>query len=144
MRSLTPEGIIDFRWRYERTDPNQETGNTSLDLHLADCSIQYERFPYPLQHISGFVTQRNGLWKLQHLESRDRQETGTLVTCEGQSEDQPGGLALQLEFRGTNMPLDAPYDDATSRDVTRSSTTSSGVRTTAVIRNGNDGPWGES
>jgi hypothetical protein len=106
VRSLTPEGTIDFRWRYERTDPLHDAGNTSLDLHLADCSIQYERFPYPLAHISGLVSGRNGQWKLEQLESRDRQDAGTLVTCVGEAHDEPGGLQLQMVFHGTNVPLD--------------------------------------
>jgi AsmA-like C-terminal region len=106
VRSLAPEGTIDFDWRYDRADPSQLKGETSLTLRLVDCGIQYDRFAYPLQHIHGLVTSHNSSWKFEKLESRDRQDATTAVTCEGQSEDTADGLELQLAFAGTNVPLD--------------------------------------
>ena len=106
VRSLAPKGTIDFNWRYERSDPAQASGDTSLNLRLVDCGMQYDRFPYPLQHISGLVTSHNSQWKFEKLESRDRQEATAAVTCEGRSTETADGMDLQLAFQGTNMPLD--------------------------------------
>ncbi len=36
VRSLRPQGLIDFRWRWERSDPAAASGDTSLDLKLVD------------------------------------------------------------------------------------------------------------
>ncbi|HEY4232453.1 MAG TPA: AsmA-like C-terminal region-containing protein [Lacipirellulaceae bacterium] len=106
VRSLAPEGTVDFHWRYERLDPMQPNADTSLELRLADCSVQYDRFPYPLQHIQGLVTSHNGQWSFEKLESRDRQEATAAVTCAGQSQEAADGLELQLAFQGSNVALD--------------------------------------
>jgi hypothetical protein len=119
VRSLAPEGTIDFDWRYDKTDPTQLTGDTSLNLRLVDCGIQYDRFAYPLQHIHGMVTGHNGLWRLDKLESRDRQDTAAAVTCDGQSQDTADGLELQLAFTGSNVPLDENLRRALSPAVQR-------------------------
>jgi hypothetical protein len=116
VRSLRPQGLIDFRWRYERLDPAAERGNTSLDLTLADCALQYERFPYPLQQIRGVVTARNGHYSLANLVGRDRQGAG-VVTCHGESDVTDAGLDLMLVFQGSNIPLDENLKQALSPQV---------------------------
>ena len=116
VRSLRPQGLIDFRWRYERLDPAAERGDTSLELKLADCAIQYERFPYPLQQIRGLVTARNGHYTLSNLVGCDRQGAG-VVTCQGESEATDAGLDVQLVFQGTNVPLDENLKQSLSPQV---------------------------
>jgi AsmA-like C-terminal region len=115
-RSLRPQGLIDFRWRYERNDPTAERGDTSLDLTLADCALQYERFPYPLQQIRGVVTARNGHYTLSNIVGRDRQGAG-VVTCQGESDVTDAGLELKLVFQGTNIPLDENLKQALTPQV---------------------------
>jgi hypothetical protein len=105
VRALRPQGLIDFRWRYEKLNPSAPRGDTSLDLRLTDCAVQYERFPYPLQQVHGLVTARNNRYSLSDLVGRDRQGSAE-VTCQGESEVSDAGLALALVFRGTNVPLD--------------------------------------
>lgn len=105
VRSLRPQGLIDFVWRYERNDPNAVRGETSLQLKLADCAIQYERFPYPLQQVRGLVTARNARYTLSDIVGRDRQGSA-VVTCQGESEMYDNGLAAALVITGTNVPLD--------------------------------------
>lgn len=116
VRSLRPQGIIDFRWRYERDDPTAAHGNTSLDLTLADCALQYERFPYPLQQIRGVVTARNRHYTLSNLVGRDRQGAG-VVTCHGESDVTEAGIDLKLVFQGTNIPLDENLKQALTPQV---------------------------
>jgi AsmA-like C-terminal region len=117
VRSLAPEGTIDFRWRYERANPAQLDADTSLELRLADCGVQYERFPYPLKHVRGLITAHNGLWTFEQLESRDLPEATATITCAGQFHDLPAGLELQLTFRGANVPLDESLRRALSPQV---------------------------
>ena len=73
VRSLHPQGLIDFRWRFERLDPAALRGDTSLDLKLIDCAVQYDRFAYPLEQVRGTVTARNNHYTLSDLVGRDRQ-----------------------------------------------------------------------
>ncbi|MGD9631978.1 MAG: AsmA-like C-terminal region-containing protein [Pirellulales bacterium] len=105
VRSLHPQGLIDFRWRFERLDPAALRGDTSLDLKLVDCAIQYEKFPYPLEQVRGSVTAQNGHYQLTDLVGRDRQGSA-VVTLQGEADSDDTGLALALAVRGANIPLD--------------------------------------
>jgi hypothetical protein len=105
VRSLHPQGTFDFRWRFERNDPEALRGDTALDLTLVDCAVQYDRFAYPLEQIRGSVTARNNHFTLSDLVGRDRQGSA-VVTLEGEAESSEGGLAVVLAVRGTNVPLD--------------------------------------
>jgi hypothetical protein len=105
VRSLWAQGLVDFRWRWERTDPAAPTGDTSLDLKLVDCAIKFEKFPYPLEQIAGNVTARNGHFNLTGLTGRDRQGAAN-VTLDGQADASEAGLSLALVIRGENVPLD--------------------------------------
>jgi hypothetical protein len=116
VRSLRPQGLIDFRWRYERLDRAAERGDKSLDLTLNDCAIQYERFPYPLQQIRGAVTGRNDHYTLSNLVGRDRQGAG-VVTCQGESDVTDAGLDLKLVFQGSSIPLDENLKQALTPQV---------------------------
>jgi hypothetical protein len=113
VRSLAPAGTIDFHWRTERTDPALLRGDTSLELTLSDCAVQYAGFPYPLEQINGRVTARNGHWTLDDLTSRDRQGSAT-VTCRGTALTEASGVRLQLQFQGAGMPLDDNLKQAVS------------------------------
>lgn len=116
VRSLTPSGTFDFRWRYERSDPLQRIADKKLHLTLIDGAIRYDRFRYPLQHIQGQVVADNGHWTLKELQGRDRQGSA-VVTCEGQWQKKADGPQLQLVLRGTNMPLDDNLKQALSPEV---------------------------
>ena len=102
VRPLAAAAGIDRLPLAVRTDsiPLAARGDTSLELKLADCAIQYERFPYPLQQIRGLVTARNGHYTLSDLQGRDRQGSA-IVTCQGESQADAAGLAVHLVFRGT-------------------------------------------
>ncbi len=105
VRTLHAQGLVDFRWRYQRTNPYADNGNADLELRLTDCAIQYEKFPYPLQQVRGFVTAHNGHFKLSDIVGRDRQGSA-VVNCFGESHASSDGLALQLTIHGTGVPLD--------------------------------------
>ncbi len=105
VRSLRPQGLVDFRWRWERSDPTAETGDTALDLKLVDCAIQFDRFPYPIEQVKGNVTARNSHFVLSDLTGRDRQGSAQVV-CQGQADATDAGLDLALVVSGTNVPLD--------------------------------------
>lgn len=116
VRSLHPQGLIDFRWRYERLDPAAPRGDTSLELQLADCAIKYERFPYPLEQVRGRVSARNNHYVLSDVVGRDRQGAAA-VTCRGDATVGEAGLDFDLTFHGGNVPLDENLKQALSPPV---------------------------
>jgi hypothetical protein len=105
VRSLCPQGTIDLRWRAQWSDRSQPRPDIDQEIHLKDCSIQYDRFPYPLHHINGLVTAHNQHWTLRDIKS-DGGSGLAVVTCHGTSEPSPAGSRLQLVFDATNVPLD--------------------------------------
>ncbi len=104
VQALHSKGLFDFRWRAERAGPLQPKFETTTQLQLNGCSIQYDRFPYPLHNIHGLVTARNRHWTLHDLVSRSRNGS-TVVTCRGESRPSGEGAQLQLVFQGEEIPL---------------------------------------
>lgn len=105
VRSLRPQGTIDFRWHAQWSDRSRPRPDVDQEIRLKDCSVQYDRFPYPLHHINGLVTAHNHLWALHDLKS-DSGSGSTVVTCRGTSQPIPTGSRLQLVFDAANVPLD--------------------------------------
>ena len=46
--SLQMGGMITFRGRFERNRPDDPLVHRRVQITLHNCSMQYERFPYPL------------------------------------------------------------------------------------------------
>jgi hypothetical protein len=105
VRSLRPQGKFDFRWRAEWADSLQPKADVSQDIVLKDCAIQHQKFPYPLYHVHGLVTQRNRRWQLHDVEGRGGNDS-TLVTCRGESLPADDGFQLDLLIQAQNVPLD--------------------------------------
>ncbi|MEX2317025.1 MAG: hypothetical protein WD669_07730 [Pirellulales bacterium] len=113
VRSLRPQGTFDFRWRAEWKDRVQPRAATSLDVTLQDCNLQFDRFEYPLRHVRGLVTQRNGRWAIQDAEGRGGNDS-TVVRCRGEATPVENGLQWDLVFEATNVPLDDNLKQALS------------------------------
>lgn len=111
-RSLRPEGKLDFHWRLQWA-ASQPRPDKMLELMLKDCSIRYDLFPYPLDHVRGRVTAHNGHWELHDVVSNGRQGA-TTITCRGESLPEETGRRLQLVIQGTNLPLDDNLRNALS------------------------------
>ena len=94
------------RWRAEWTDQSQLRPDVDQEIRLKDCSVQYDRFAYPLHHINGLVTAHNRDWTLHDLKS-DAGSGSTVVTCRGTSQPiSPSANRLHLVFDAVNVPLD--------------------------------------
>ncbi len=104
VRSLHAQGAIDFVFRTEWKDTAQAKADISTDIQLKDCSIQYDTFRYPLQHVQGLVTQRNQVWTLHGLKAGG--SNGAEVVCNGQSTPVGDVSRWDLVFQATNVPLD--------------------------------------
>jgi hypothetical protein len=105
VRSLRPQGNIGFHFRAEWADRFQPRADVAKSIRLDNCAVQYVPFPYPLHHVNGLVTERNGHWTLHDIEARGGDET-TVVRCSGTSTPLREGCRVDLVFTADNVPLD--------------------------------------
>ncbi|MCC7476283.1 MAG: hypothetical protein IT425_12880 [Pirellulales bacterium] len=105
VRSLHGQGAIDFTFRAEWKTPSQERAEVTQDIRLKDCRIEYESFPFPLQHVQGMVAQRNSRWELIDVQARGSYEA-TSVSCRGGVLPHDSGCEADLWFEAMNVPLD--------------------------------------
>lgn len=108
IRSMNPRGRFHFNWRFERTALGQQEPSTQLQLQLVDCAVEYDKFPYPLDHIHGTITATDNHWRFADLVSTGRRT----IYCSGRLDPVPIGAELELRFTGQQVPLDDALFDA--------------------------------
>ena len=107
---LRPSGTFSARGRFERTDPRQPRLQRKVQIDLFNCSIQYERFPYPLGMIHGQLLWDDSGWTFQQLTARN---DSAYVEGGGSWRLLPqGGSELVLHLVGTDVPLEDGLRDA--------------------------------
>lgn len=111
VRELHPSGRIDAFWRAERNDPANPSPQVALRMRLDNCRIQYDRFPYPLNGVTGWIHERNKKWHFTELRSRDTQGR-TIVAGQGSLEPREGTCRFELRLAGEATPLDQTLFDA--------------------------------
>ncbi|TWT41590.1 AsmA-like C-terminal region-containing protein [Botrimarina hoheduenensis] len=105
VRSLRPQGRIDVRWRANREDRLDAEVQTSVDVRLAGCAVNYERFPYELSNVTGWLRADGKRWTFTELASHDA-EGRLIVSGEGGVEPGPEDSRLTIRLRGERVPLD--------------------------------------
>jgi hypothetical protein len=114
VRSLHPSGMIEFWGRFERT-PQDPQLRKHLEIHLRNCSMRFDRFPYPVDKINGTVTVVDDRWYFERLTGRN--DSGFLVargSWDPQAEDQQH---LKLDLTGTDIPLHEALRSAMREDL---------------------------
>jgi hypothetical protein len=109
VRALNPRGTFNFVAQHWRDDPERAEPHAHLALTLNRCSLNYERFAYPLGNVRGSVEMVDGVWNFRDLEGTN--DTG-LVKCQGSFGPGPEGKRLLLTFVGENVPLEEELRDA--------------------------------
>lgn len=102
--ALDAKGRVTLDWRFERTDPFGEP-RTSTDLVFHDARLRFDKFPYPLTHIEGTATERDGNWRFDNVVSH-APDTTRVVRAGGTCTKTPAGHQLQLTIVGEQLPLD--------------------------------------
>lgn len=115
IQSLHPSGRIDVSWRAERKLREEPKPVVSMRMRLANCRLQYDRFPYPLSNVTGWIEQKGSSWRFYELRSRDTQGR-TLVEGFGSIEPQQSSCGFELELTGQATPLDQTLFDALPDD----------------------------
>lgn len=116
VRSLRPQGAIDFLFRAEWKELSQPRADVTQEIRLKDCAIQYAPFPYPLHHVHGLVTERNKHWTLHDVSGRGGSDSATVV-CRGESTPRGDACRVELTFQAENVPLDDNLKQALSPPV---------------------------
>jgi len=120
--SFRPQGQVSLFGRLERLPPDG-TMRRQLRLTLHDCSLQYERFPYPIDKINGIIdvawascpscmaeASRPGRpchdgprWEFRDLHGRN---STAEITCSGHWQGGEQNHDLLLGFAARSVPLD--------------------------------------
>jgi len=117
LRKLRAQGTFDFAFRHDRA-PHLPRGHANtLAISLAQCSLAYAGFPYPLSNVGGRLRMEHGRWTIGELTGSN--DTG-IVRCTGELEprgDDDGELVLRLA--GTGVVLERELRDALPAGVRR-------------------------
>lgn len=114
VRSLHPHGTFNLYlrlWRDASTEGVTASGwRKYVVLGLSRCSLQCDKFPYPLDDIRGTVELQDDVWTFRDdlIGSND---TGR-ISCQGHFIPTPTGQELFLRFIGVNVPLEEELRDA--------------------------------
>lgn len=106
VRALHPTGTITVtRAEFERR-ANDPVSHSLLEVEMHDCTIEYDRFPYPIQKITGTVFARDRYWTFEKLRGY---HDGAYIQARGQwapaDEGKQGG-ELTFNFQCYDVPMD--------------------------------------
>lgn len=110
VREFHPQGTFNMHGRVWRDD-RRLTPHEHVEMRLNRCSMNYEKFSYPLSNIRGIIEHTNRNWSFRKLEGTN--DTG-LVHCEGTLVPVAGGNQLNLTISADNLPLEEELRDALS------------------------------
>ncbi|MCI0362030.1 MAG: AsmA-like C-terminal region-containing protein [Planctomycetaceae bacterium] len=102
VRAFHPRGLVSIQGRLAR-----ETGQQPLDRRLSvtmhDCSIQHDRFSYPIDKVNGSLQLTGSDWQFRHLTGRN--DSAYILGGGSWIAAAPDGNQLRLEFTATDVPL---------------------------------------
>lgn len=93
--ALNLKGAANCRARLVRPAGPDQKFQPSVALQLLDCSMLYEKFPYRLNHLSGYVSLKDDTWTMSGLQA---QHDDAVLTGHGtfSPEPRPGRLDLTI------------------------------------------------
>lgn len=108
VRSLEPRGSINFYFQATRDVPGQPP-HQHMVLDLNQCSIRYQKFPYPISNISGKLVMFDDQWNFFKLEGFNNSAS---ITGEGSFRPTLEGNLLELQLTGKNLQLEQDLHSA--------------------------------
>ena len=113
VRSLRPAGTLSVAGRFERVRPGDPEIQRQVQIELHNCTMRYERFPYPLSMINGTIqwtTTATGRSAI--CPAATTAVTSSVPGTGGQPPD--GSSQLTLNFVGADVPLEDELREALS------------------------------
>ena len=104
-KALSPTGEFGMHFRMERLHEQQLKPTIAIDLEAKGCAINYDRFPYPLDHIRGRLQGRGNVWTFDNLEAREPNGP-RVVTASGSLKPVNGRPRFELTLTATAAALD--------------------------------------
>ncbi|HMC12638.1 MAG TPA: hypothetical protein VKH44_15165, partial [Pirellulaceae bacterium] len=102
VRGFQPRGSGSFFARFARS-PGEAMMHRHLEINLHECSIQHERFPYPIDRVNGTLAADDETWTFKNLVGRN---DSAEIACEGSwGEQGKAGRRLRLQFTAGDVPL---------------------------------------
>jgi hypothetical protein len=102
VRAFRPRGQASFVARIERA-ASQAPIQRQLEIRLEDCSIEHERFAYPIDLVTGRLRLENNAWHFLDLAGRN---DSAVITGHGAwTPGGPAGGQLALDFQARDVPL---------------------------------------
>ncbi len=103
IEQLQFRGKMGFWVRAERTDPALPLPPPHAVVLIEDGRVSYERFPYPIQDITGRLEWRDGDWTFSRLTGWN---DNCYIECDGTLRLTAANRPLDLTFHATNVPLE--------------------------------------
>jgi hypothetical protein len=102
VRAFHPRGTVSIHGRLWR-EPTESVLQRRLGITLHDCSIQHDRFAYPIDKVNGSLLLTGNDWQFRHLTGRN---DSAYIVGEGTWTSVPAdGNQLRLQFTATDVPL---------------------------------------
>lgn len=108
LQMLGAQGALNVYARLWRDTPEGQM-HRHLLLTAQRCSINFEKFPYPVRNITGVLEMFDDEWTFRNLQGMN--DSGR-ITCRGSFGPSIHGKELRLEFTGRDIPLDQELRDA--------------------------------
>lgn len=115
VRALRPRGSVQVAARLERPQADVEP-RRQMRVVLEDCSIQYERFAYPIEQVQGLLVQEGSDWYFRNLSGRN---DSAQIVGEGSWIAEGAQRQLTLQFTAQDVPLEDELAQALPPDVQR-------------------------
>jgi len=115
VRAMRPRGSVQFAARYERPQAGGAL-RRQMRVVLEDCSIQHERFPYPIDQVHGLLVQEGADWYFRNLSGRN---DSAQIVGEGSWIGDGAQRRLTLQFTAHDVPLEDELAQALPAGVQR-------------------------
>ncbi|NQU19960.1 MAG: AsmA-like C-terminal region-containing protein [Candidatus Nealsonbacteria bacterium] len=116
IRSLNPRGTLKSVYIRTRRDQPEGTLHKDSVIEVKNCSVRYDKFPYPFHNVCGTLAMRDDHWEFRNLEGTN--DTGR-IKCNGTMTSPRHGSEVFLRFAATDVPLEQELHDAMSPNVRR-------------------------
>jgi hypothetical protein len=114
VRGFQPRGSASFLAHFQRDVPT-DLLHRHLEIRLHDCSIEHERFPYPIDRVSGTLEADDETWVFNDLLGRN--DSAEIKGQGSWRDDGRGGRRLVLNFAARSVPLADELRQALPRSV---------------------------
>jgi hypothetical protein len=108
VRALNPGGSFNIYFQSTREVPG-ETPHQHLVLDLNRCSIRYQKFPYPINNLTGNLVMFDDQWNFFKLQGFNN---SACITGEGSFRPTMEGNQLELQLVGKNVQLEQDLHNA--------------------------------